>query len=139
VTPPALPVNKTLLQNCLNWFQVDFRECIVSLVETQFPNHPLPVEIRSALELLEKTRQLIDAAPQDQIDIDQFVAGELAAAPEGPPCFKQILLRYRRHVAARTEALQEKTFHLGLLKTLAEDITALDAMVGALSSLPSSV
>ena len=61
MTEPALLVQKGLLQNCLSWFQVDFRQSIVSLVETEFPNYLLPREVQSVLECWEELRQLVEA------------------------------------------------------------------------------
>jgi hypothetical protein len=43
--------------------------------------------------------------------------------------FKQAILLYRRHRAAHTEYLTEKTFHLELASTLEADVKALDALV----------
>jgi hypothetical protein len=36
---PELLVERVLLRLCLNWFQEDFRQGIVSLIESQFPNN----------------------------------------------------------------------------------------------------
>jgi diguanylate cyclase (GGDEF)-like protein len=47
------------------------------------------------------------------------------------PLFKRIVLLYRRHRAAATERLLEKTFHLELTATLEEEVKALDALTEA--------
>jgi hypothetical protein len=125
---PPLAVKKGLVQSCLSWFQVEFRQSIVSLIETQFPNYPLPIEVQSVLECWERIRQ-IDVA--DPIDIAQFFENQLAGDRRNAPLFKQMILRYRRYRAAWTEGFREKTFHAGIIQTLDEEINSLDAVVEA--------
>jgi hypothetical protein len=50
MTQPPLLGKKALVQNCLNWFQPEFRKDVVSLIESQFPNYTLPHEVQSVLE-----------------------------------------------------------------------------------------
>jgi diguanylate cyclase (GGDEF)-like protein len=126
---PPLLVKKGLLRNCLNWFQVDFRQRIVSLVETQFPNYALPGEVQSVLECWEQVRRLVEATPSESIDIAALIENLSAARPGNPHLLKQIILRYRRQQAAQTEGLREKTFHAGIIQTLDEEINSLDAVV----------
>src|SRR5947209_7718798 len=100
MTQPALLVKKKLLENCLSWFQADFRQSIVSLVETQFPNYALPSEIRSILECWEQIRQLVEATQSEEVDIAGFFGDQLAGGLGSPSLFKQMILRYRRQRAA---------------------------------------
>ncbi len=129
MTQPALLVKKRLLQDCLSWFQVDFRQGIVSLVETQFPNYALPREVQSVLECWEQIRQLVEATKSESVDVAHFFENQLAGGPGNPLLFKQMMLRYRRQRAAQTEAYREKTFHPGIIQTLDEEINSLDAVV----------
>jgi diguanylate cyclase (GGDEF)-like protein len=131
MTQPTTLVKKALLQNCLSWFQSDFRHSIVSLVEAQFPNYALPGEIRSVLESWAEIHQLLDAKPPEDVDIAFVATNQLPGIVRGPELFKQMILRYRRQRAADTEAYREKTFHAGLIQTLEEDINSLDAVVAA--------
>jgi diguanylate cyclase (GGDEF)-like protein len=130
MTEPALVVKKGLLQNCLNWFQGDFRQSIVSLVETQFPNYALPAEIQSVLERWEQIRQLIEGAASDPVDLAGLFEKPPPSRAGNTPLFKQIVLRYRRQRAAQTEGYREKTFHAGIIQTLDEEINSLDGVVG---------
>lgn len=75
MTAPGLLVKKGLLQNCLNWFQSDFRQSIVSLVEGQFPNYALPGEIQSVLACWEQIRQLIEPEPSESVDLAALFKG----------------------------------------------------------------
>lgn len=118
-----LLVTKKLIQTVLIWFQEDFRNSIVSLVESQFPDYPLPTEIQSILDCWEQIRQVVETGASESIDIPR----KLAAGQD--TLFKHMLLRYRRQCAAQTEAYREKTFHPGIINTLNEEITALDAIV----------
>ncbi|HVC95116.1 MAG TPA: GGDEF domain-containing protein [Pirellulales bacterium] len=129
MTEPALLVNKSLLQNCLSWFQVDFRQSIVSLVESQFPNYALPGEIQSVLERWEQIRRSVDAS-SESVDLAALFEKSSAAPSRDLLLFKQIILRYRRQQAARTEGLRERTFHAGIIQTLDQEINSLDAVVG---------
>jgi hypothetical protein len=60
MTQPALHVKKGLLLNCLNWFQPDFRQSVVSPLETEFPNYPLPSEVQSILESWRQIHGLLE-------------------------------------------------------------------------------
>jgi diguanylate cyclase (GGDEF)-like protein len=131
MTQPALPVKRGLLQNCLGWFQPDFRQSVVSLIESQFPNYPLPSEVQSVLQCWEQIRQLVDKVQSESLDIAHFFGKELANDPKNRPLFKQMVLRYRRQRAAYTEGLREKTFHPELTQTLDEEINTLDTVVEA--------
>jgi diguanylate cyclase (GGDEF)-like protein len=128
MTQPALLVKKSLLQNCLNWFQPEFRQSIVSLIEIQFPNYALPGEVQSVLDSWVQIRKQVEATAES-VDIADFFENQLAARPGDRLLFKQIILRYRRERAAWTEAYREKTFHAGLIQTLDEEINSLDAVV----------
>jgi diguanylate cyclase (GGDEF)-like protein len=128
MTQPALLVKKGLLINCLNWFQPDFRQTIVSLVETQFPNYPLPGEVQSVLNSWVQIRKQAEAT-SESVDIADFFENQLTAGPGDRLLFKQMILRYRRERAAHTEGYREKTFHAGLIQTLDEEINSLDALV----------
>jgi diguanylate cyclase (GGDEF)-like protein len=132
MTEPALVVKKGLLQNCLNWFQGDFRQSIVSLVETQFPNYALPAEIQSVLLCWQQIRQRIDQVGMgsESVDLAALFEDQLGADAGQIALFKQILLRYRRERAAQTEGYREKTFHAGIIQTLDEEINSLDGVVG---------
>lgn len=130
MTQPALLVKKRVLQDCLHWFQTEFRQGIVSLMEAEFPNHPLPEEIRAVLEHWEKTRELVEATQSEELDIAGFFENQLAVDREGAPFLKQMILRFRREQAVQTERYREKTFHAGLIQTLEEEINTLDAIVG---------
>lgn len=128
MTEPVLLVDKGLLQKCLSWFQEDFRQGIVSLIESQFPQYMLPIEVRSVLESWEYIRQILEANQSESVDIANFFLNQLAGSANAP-LFKQMMLRYRRQRAAQTETLREKTFNAGIIKTLDKDVDFLDAVV----------
>lgn len=130
MTQPELPVKRRLLQNCLNWFQPDFQQSIVSLLGMHFPNYPLPREVQSVLESGERIRQFVEKQ-SESVNIAHFCIDQEAGSPGDLSLFKQMILRYRRWLAARTEGLREKTFHLELTQTLDEEINNLDAIVEA--------
>ena len=94
MTQQSQYIKKGLLQNCLNWFQVDFRESIVSLVEGQFPNYPLPKEIQSVLDRWEQLRLLVDAQQSKSVDVAHLCNDPLGDDRGNAPFFKQIILRY---------------------------------------------
>lgn len=130
MTPhPALLIKKVFLQAWLGWFQGDFRQNIVSLIEAQFPGYPLPGEIRAVLEHWEKIWQLVDATKSESINLVHLFENQPAGESVGLLLFKQMILRCRRQRAAYTEGLREKTFHPGLTQTLDEEINTLDAVV----------
>src|SRR5262249_61243346 len=108
MTQPELLVKRRLLQNCLNWFQPDFQQSIVSLLGMHFPNYPLPREVQSVLERGEQIRQLIETVESESIEIAHFCANQLASSAGNLLLFKQMILRCRRQRAAYTEGLREK-------------------------------
>ncbi len=128
MTPQALTAKKGLLRNCLNWFQGDFRQNVVTLIEGQFPNYALPREIQSVLEGWNQLDQLVGKAA-DTVELMSLFPNQPAAVSGISSLFKQMILRYRRHRAAHTEAHREKTFHAGMIATLDEEINSLDALV----------
>ncbi|HZV04011.1 MAG TPA: GGDEF domain-containing protein [Gemmataceae bacterium] len=130
MTQPELLVNRRLLQNCLNWFQPDFQQSIVSLLGMHFPNYPLPRVVQSVLASGERIRQFIEKQ-SESVDMARFCTDQEAGNPEDLPLFKQIILRYRRWCAAHTEGLRSKTFDPELTETLDEEINILDAIVEA--------
>ena len=129
--PPALLIKKGLLQACLSWFEVDFRQWVESPLSSQFPNYPLPSEVQAVIGCSQQLQQLFKNPPSDLLDIRFYLEGQLASAPNYPGFFKQMVLRYRRHIAARTEELRERTFHPGLIQTLDEEINSWDEVTRA--------
>lgn len=130
MTQPELLVKRRLLQNCLDWFQPDFQQSIISLLGMHFPNYPLPREVQSVVERGDRIRQLVEKQ-SESVDIAHFCTNQEAGGPGDLPLFQQMILRYRRRRAAYTEGLREKTFHPELLQTLDEEINTLDAIVEA--------
>ncbi|HXG10458.1 MAG TPA: GGDEF domain-containing protein [Gemmataceae bacterium] len=128
MTQPTLSVKKSLLQNCLSWFQTEFRQAVLFPIESQFPSYPLPSQVQSVLDRSAQIRQFVEAAKSDSLNLADFVQRQLGGDPSCPPLFKQIVLRYRRHRAAYTEGKLDKTFHPELIQTLEEEIKTLDAM-----------
>lgn len=130
MTQPELLVKRSLLQNCLGWFQPEFQQRIVSLLGMHFSNYPLPREVQSVVESGERIRQFVQKQ-SESVDIAHFCTNQEAGWPGDLPLFKQMILRYRRCRAAYTEGLREKTFHPELIQTLDEEINTLDAIVEA--------
>lgn len=129
MTQPALTGKISVVQNCLSWFKIQFKQNTLSLIEAQFPNYAIPGEIRSVQESWEYVHQLVDAAPAAELDLAGFLEQKIAGERNHREHFKQMILRYRRHRAAETEVHREKTFHTGLLQTVEEDLNTLDALV----------
>lgn len=84
MTQPVLLVKKGLLLNCLNWFQEDFKQSIVSLLEIEFPKYPPPREVQSVLECWEQVRGLVDEKPES-VDVVGLFENQLAATPGARP------------------------------------------------------
>jgi diguanylate cyclase (GGDEF)-like protein len=101
----------------------------VNLIESHFPNYPLPREIQATLGRTEDILHLIQGWGGDPIPVAE-IADELSKEDLNyPSLLKQILYLYRRWRAADTERYTEKTFHLELAETLEQDVKALDAVV----------
>ncbi len=129
MTQAIPPVKKSLLLNGLSWFQGNFRQSIVSLLESLFPNYPLPSDVQSVLDCWERIRQLVEAVTSESVDIAQLFENQSVGAPAHLPLLKQLILRYRRSRAAYTEGLRERTFHPELTQTLDVEIKLLDQLV----------
>ena len=54
-------LDKTLLENALNWFLPYFRQKLVSPIENLFPNYPLPSNIRDVLDGTTAVLQIVGA------------------------------------------------------------------------------
>ena len=106
MTQAIPPVKKSLLLNGLSWFQGNFRQSIVSLLESLFPNYPLPSDVQSVLDCWERIRQLVEAVTSESVDIAQLFENQSVGAPAHLPLLKQLILRYRRSRAAYTEGLR---------------------------------
>lgn len=122
-------LSKTLLENALNWFQPEFCQNVVFPIESNFPNFPLHADIRDILRRTEDILAAIKAWPGEPIPTGEVIDLLSRADPKYLPFFKQTILRYRRFRAAETERLTEKTFHLGLVGALEQDVKVLDALV----------
>ena len=121
---------KTLLENALHWFQPEIlRAKLVSPIESQFPNYPLPSEIQAIVFGANALLELVKRWPGDPMTLADVGAMLSAADPSCHPLFKQIVLHYRRHRAAYTESKTEMTFHPELLNILQEEVKVLDALV----------
>jgi len=123
-----LTFQKAMLENAVSWFRTDFRQKLVSPIEGQFPNYPLPAQIQAIMHGLDEIPQWIQGQEGD-IPV-QWVAEELSkGGPDRAQLFKQVVLIYRRWRAAETERYSERTFHLELTGTVQQEIKALDALV----------
>jgi diguanylate cyclase (GGDEF)-like protein len=122
-------LNKTLLENALQWFQPHFRQRLVSPIESHFPNYALPQEIQEVLECTATILDDIQTWPGTPMSTAQVGEQLFKDDPSRLPLFKQLILLYRRYRAASTESLTEKTFHLALTDTLEQDVKSLDALV----------
>ncbi len=131
MTAPEAPLPKPLLQAALHWFQPYFRQTLVSPIESQFPNWPLPREVQAALDRTTAILDISKAWPQDTVPLAALLERLSSADPQLPPLFKRIMLLYRRQRAAYTESKTEKTFHLELLETLGSEVKALDDLTAA--------
>ncbi len=129
MSQPRAFATKALLQNALHWFQPQFRQQVVSPIESHFPSYPFPRDIQamlSALALLAAEIQRWQGSPWTPEQVGERLAG---CAAEQRQLFKQLVLLYRRDRASWTESLTEKTFHLELTDTLEQDVRILDALV----------
>lgn len=125
---PTLPIKKSLLKNCLEWFQGAFRQVLLFPVQSQFPDYALPSKVQSVLDHTEKIRTLLEAVNSETVDLNDFAQGQLSHESGCLTLFKQMILRFRRHRAAYIEDKLEKTFHPELIQTLEVEIKALDAV-----------
>jgi diguanylate cyclase (GGDEF)-like protein len=129
MSPSQALLNKQLLENALRWFQPEFRQKLVSPIEGQFPNYPLPREIQRVLGGTDEILQEVQGWQGEPIPLEQVRDKLSAGDPNQPPLFKQNIFLYRRFRAASAERLTEKSFHLELANTLEEDVKILDALV----------
>jgi diguanylate cyclase (GGDEF)-like protein len=120
-------IEARLLQNAFNWFVPQFRQTLVNAIESEFPDYPLPREIK---EILDCSQPLLS-------EITGFQPGTLEALGHylskckatNKQLFKQIIYRYRRDRAVLTERLTEKTFHPELASMLEKEVKTLDVLV----------
>lgn len=129
MSAPQQVLDKTLLENAFRWFQSEFRQQLVNLIESHFSNCQLPRDIQAILQSTAAIFEDIQAWSGTPMPTAQVKDNLAKSDPRRLPLFKQIVLLYRRHRAAETERLTEKTFHLELTGTLEQEVKALDALV----------
>jgi hypothetical protein len=128
----AETLDKTLLEKALIWFQPEFRQQLVSPIESHFPNYQLPRDIQAVLNSTTTLLREIQAWPGSAMTTAQMGETLSKADPNQLPLFKQVILLYRRHRAADTESKTEKTFHLELTDTLEQEVALLKPSTYAL-------
>lgn len=125
---PAVVLKRPLIENALRWFLPHFRQQLVTPIESEFPNWPLTREIQEILDRAAAIERAIQGWPGSETLWEPLFETLSRDDRSLPPLFKRIILLYRRHRAAETERLTEKTFHLELTDQLAQDVKALDAL-----------
>ncbi len=131
-------LNKTYVEAALNWFLPRLRQNLVGPIEGLFPNCPLPRAIREVLGGTEQVLASVGALSGSDFSPETFFRALFGKVPSEESQFKrkllkQILLLYRRHQAANTEAKTEKTFHLELTEELQREVKALDELVNSIA------
>jgi diguanylate cyclase (GGDEF)-like protein len=124
-------LDKSLLENAINWFRPQFRQTLVNAIESEFPNYPLPREIQEIVRSSNGLLGDIQGFPLGPLSLADLWAHLSRSDPTRHPLFKQIIYGYRRERAARAEHLTEKTFHPELAGTLEQEVKTLDALVNA--------
>jgi diguanylate cyclase (GGDEF)-like protein len=134
-------LDKSLLENAIHWFQPEFRQALVNVIEREFPNYPVPAKIQDILvgwgELLEEVQRW-PGTPMSFAELGNKIA---ETKPIRHSLLKQIINAYRRSRACEAERLTEKTFHLELVDTLEQEVKTLDKLVSqewfhAIESVP---
>ncbi len=125
---------KPLLENALRWFRPHFRQSVVTPVESHFPNNPYAREVQDTLDGIEAIVRLIESW-SGEISLEALFEKFSATGPTLGPLFNRIMLLYRRHRAAETERLTEKTFHLELAASLEEEVKALESLTSEMAFL----
>jgi diguanylate cyclase (GGDEF)-like protein len=128
---PDVLLDKRLASNALAWFQPHFRHSLVTTIESEFPNWPLPREIQEVLRRTDAIARVIQGWASDQVPLRGLLEKLSSEDVNLLPLFQRIVLLYRRQRAAATERLTEKTFHLELTETLEAEVKALDALTSA--------
>ncbi len=123
------PLKSALLNNAFAWFRTHFRQALVAPVESHFPNFALPDEIGAVLARTDGLLGIVKRHGESRIATEWLETEIAKLGPRHSPLFRQIILRYRRHRAAETERLTEKTFHRELTDALEEEVKALDVLV----------
>jgi diguanylate cyclase (GGDEF)-like protein len=121
-------LKRSTLENCLNWFQSQFRERVVFPIENLFPSYALPQEIQAVLRQTADIQEKVRARQDASVNVANLLQSLTGTNPAGPMLFKQMVLRYRRWRVDQTERLTEKTIHLELTGTLEEEGKALDRL-----------
>src|SRR5690348_12826719 len=98
-------LEKTLLENALDWFRSQFRQQLVNPIENQFPNYPLPREIQTILRHTEELIRDVQGWQGSPLSVAQVGDMLSKSDPNRHPFFKQIVCLYRRSRAAETEHL----------------------------------
>lgn len=128
---PETLLKKSHAISALQWFQTDFSQTLAGPIARHFPGWPYTREIQELLRRTEAISTVIQGWPGDPISLSGLLEKLTSEGPNLLPLFKRIVLLYRRHRAADTERLLEKTFHLELAVTLEEEVKALDAVTEA--------
>lgn len=99
--------DKVILANALQWFLPDFRQKLVTALESQFPNYPLAREVQEVLRGTGELLRQVQGWPGEPMSAAQVGERLTEADMDHRRLFKQILLSYRRWRAAECERLTE--------------------------------
>jgi diguanylate cyclase (GGDEF)-like protein len=127
----AALLDKTLLFKALEWFVPYFRQKLVSPIESLFPDYLLPRSIRDVLDGTTAIGRVLSPWKVDPVSPEQFGKDLAKDQAIQLSLLKQVIILYRRHRAADTEDMKEKTFNLELTETLEQEVKTLDALVNA--------
>jgi hypothetical protein len=78
MSEPEVLVNTTVVANAFSWFHGEFRDRLVSSLESQFPNYPLPPEVREVIRDANEVAAAIHGLPDGTRMAMAMVVGTLA-------------------------------------------------------------
>ena len=128
-------VAKNYGEKALRWFKQRFEANLWAPLASQFPNYQLPSDLQEIANRTEIIKRVLEKQADDPIRWEGLLKSLSGEDPSIPSLFKRIMLLYRRHQAAETERLTEKTFHLQFTALLEHEKKTLDSLTSAESFL----
>ncbi len=125
--PGDVSLEKDQADRAIKWFANYFNGNVVGPITTHFPAWALPKEIEDVRSGIEQIHRVF-SGNIGNLPLSDWLQ---RLPPQHAGLFKRMVLLYRRHRAAETERLVEKTFHPELTEKIEAERKALDALTGA--------